>query len=236
MLRALRPLVLLLAAAFVVTLTALPAHAYYELPRNRPAGATTEQQAKLKKLAARNEHLRKELEAERECTRKAREELDRLRMQLVQLRCAMMLREKLTRVKAEMAGASRETGKVASPAAKLDKPEVAPHPQAEAAARLARSERSRKLHRLLKGVLPLLGVNEAELEKPRLGSTQPSGKVQRPAPPKKAPAGRIPPEVTSELLRMLQEKVQRHLKVRAEESARKTPTETRRKARRSAWF
>lgn len=172
---ALRPLMLLLAAAFGMVLTAGQAGAYYELPQNRRVSEPTEQEAKLRQLAAENEHLRNELQAERERSCKVREKLDELRMQLVQLRGALQVCQKVTRQKAEMAR-------------KPDKPEVAASPQASKAPVKPKKEKPGllvwflqnnargRLRRLFENIFGVLG------ERPRLGSTGPSSKVNRPAP------------------------------------------------------
>ena len=92
---ALKLLVPLFAATLLVTALTQPASASYPPEGKKRVQAVTPMEMKLRQLAAENERLKKTLEAAKERTRRAREELDELRKKLGDLRNAVMLREKL---------------------------------------------------------------------------------------------------------------------------------------------
>jgi hypothetical protein len=92
---ALKLMVLVFAAALVVTAMTQPAGAYYDPGANRKVREQTHNEMKLRQLVEENMRLARALEDARERTRRAKEELEELRRKLSNLRNAVVLREKL---------------------------------------------------------------------------------------------------------------------------------------------
>jgi len=88
-------LVLMFAAAILVTAMAQPASAYYNPQEKEESRKAEENKLGLKKLVEENERLRTSLDAVREKTCRVQKELDEMKYRLLQLRNAVMLRNKL---------------------------------------------------------------------------------------------------------------------------------------------
>ena len=98
-------LVLIFAAAIMVTSLAQPACAYYDSQEKEESRIAEEKKLNLRNLVEENERLKGELKAVKKETLKAQDELDELKYRLLQLKNAVMLRKKL---QTELAKRTRE--------------------------------------------------------------------------------------------------------------------------------
>jgi hypothetical protein len=107
-----RMLVLLFTAALVVMALTQPAAAYCD-SRERGLAATAESaESKLRKLAAENEALRKELDESKDVTCKMQEQVEELRMELVRMRNVTALRDKRTGMARNAGESTRSAGEL----------------------------------------------------------------------------------------------------------------------------
>ena len=164
---ALKLLVPLFAATLLVTALTQPASASYPPEGKKRVQAVTPMEMKLRQLAADNVRLKKALEAAKERTRKAREDLNELREKLGHLRNAVMLREKLH---AEVQNRREKTRHVQEPpvkpevSEKVSKPSTPVRTESKNAVQVSEkrsgmlervlgSERVKLLRRLIEGMV-----------------------------------------------------------------------------------